>query len=92
MRSNLNNVGLALILSLTISFSPNLGAVELELDKPTKEGYFYIPPKSVKTFDQLSQEEQKKAEEFGFDRKKFSDYILKRQAVQNETNSTNIKK
>lgn len=37
MRSNLNNVGLALILSLTISFSSNLGAVELELDKPTKE-------------------------------------------------------
>ena len=92
MRSNLNNVGLALILSSTIAFSSNLGAVELEFDKPTKEGYFYIPPKSVKAFDQLSQEEQKKAEEFGFDRKKFSDYILKRQAVQNETNSTNTKK
>ena len=76
MRSNLNKVGLALILSLTISLSSNLGAVEIELDKPTKEGYFYIPPKSVKTFDQLSKEEQKKAEELKYDRKKFADWLI----------------
>ena len=76
MRSNLSKVGLALTISLTISFSSNLGAVELEFNKPTKEGYFYIPPKSVKTFDQLSKEEQKKAEELKYDRKKFADWLI----------------
>lgn len=91
MRSNLNKVGLALILSSTIALSSNLGAVELQLDAPKQEGYYYFPPRELKLWENLSPMEQKKAEELGFDRKKFSDYILKRQTAQNETNTTTKK-
>lgn len=92
MRSNLNKVLRGLILSSTIALSSNLGAVELQLDAPKQEGYYYFPPRELKLWENLSPEEQKAAEMVGFDRKKFSDYLLKRQSAQNETNTTNTKK
>jgi len=77
MLSNFNKVGLALILSLTISLSSNLSASEAQIEAPTKEGYFYYPPHGLKVWGQLTPEEQKKAEELKFDRQAFSNWLLK---------------
>lgn len=77
MLSNLNKVGLTLILSLATVFSSSLSASEPQIDVPTKEGYFYYPPHGLKVWGQLSPEEQKKAEELKFDRQAFSNWLLK---------------
>lgn len=65
-----------LILSSTIALSSNLGAVELQIDAPKQEGYYYFPPRELKLWENLSPMEQKKAEEFKYDRKKFADWLI----------------
>ncbi len=69
-------VGLALALTLTTAFSSNLTTSEAHFEPPTQEGYYYFPPHQLKTFEQLTPQQQKKAAELKFDRAAFAKYLV----------------
>lgn len=72
MLSNLNKVGLALILSLIISLSSNLSAIEPQIPS----GYYYVPPCQLVDWQDLTPEQRKIAQNVGFDRTAFTQSLL----------------
>lgn len=75
MRSNLTKVGLALILSSTMAFSSNLEPSEAQNDTNKQDGYYYMPPHQLKTWSDLTPQQQKKAKELNFDRDAFAKWV-----------------
>lgn len=108
MRSFLTKVGLALALTLTTAFSSNLEPLQAQNDTNKQEGYYYLPPHQLKTWYELTPQQQKKAKELNFDRDAFAKWVSEQPGTptwaeamgytqpkkieQNETNSTNTKK
>ena len=76
MTLKIAKVGLALILTLTTAFSSNLEPSEAQNDTSTQEGYYYLPPHQLKTWDELTPQQQKKAAELKFDRAAFAKYLI----------------
>jgi len=91
MPSKIAKVGLALILSLTTVYSSNLEPVGAQNQPNLQDGYYYLPPHEVKSWDDLTPQQQVQAQKMGFDRKKFSDWLIQSNPNPKnwaETNST----
>ncbi len=58
MRSILNKVGLALAVTLTTAFASNLTPSEAQFEPQTQEGYYYLPPHQLKTWEDLTPQQQ----------------------------------
>lgn len=76
MTLKIAKVGLALALTLTNLISSNLSEPGAQIEPPTQKGYYYFPPHQLKTFEQLTPQQQKKAAELKFDRAAFAKYLV----------------
>ena len=102
MTLKIAKVGVILSLTLTTVFSSNLEPLRARNDTNKQEGYYYLPPHQLKTFEQLTPQQQKKAKELGYDRDAFAKWVSQQPGAtiwaeamgytQKETNSTNTKK
>lgn len=91
MPSKIAKVGLGLALILTTAFSSNLEPVGAQNEPNVQNGYYYLPPHKVKEFGDLTPQQQAQAQKMGFDRKKFSDWLIQSNPNPKnwaETNST----
>lgn len=66
-----NKLTLALALTLITAFSANLEPVQAQQD-----GYYYVPPHELKSFEQLTKTEQTQAKKFQYDREKFTQWFI----------------
>lgn len=75
MTLKIAKVGVILSLTLTTAFSSNLEPLRARNDTNKQEGYYYLPPHQLKTFEQLTPQQQKKAKELGYDRDAFAKWV-----------------
>ena len=68
---NFYKLTFALVLTLTTGYSSNLDQVKAQQD-----GYYYVPPHELKSFEQLTKTEQTQAKKFQYDREKFTQWFI----------------